>query len=222
MSDLTPPNWTLQERALAASTARATVVPVRVREVWSPQTCPLDLLPWLAWALHVDSWDAAWPEQIKRNVVAASIEIHRRKGTIGALKRALQAVGYEVHIDEATGVPYTFRLQVDVTGGGGSEELYSRVEKIALENKNVRSHLLGVDALMKAEGNAYVSSAVVTGEDTSVYPLLVRELSAMPGLYVAAVEHTQDFLRVFPLFSSMLEASANASVSGLVRIEITL
>ena len=59
--------------------------------VCNPDKVPENILPWLAWALSVDDWSDNWPEEIRRNVIKASVEIHRRKGTIGALKRALQA-----------------------------------------------------------------------------------------------------------------------------------
>ncbi len=220
MSEIIPPNWTPQEKAIAGSTERVSQIPIRIRELWSPQECPLDLLPWLAWALHVDSWDAAWPEQKKRNVVSASIEVHRKKGTIGALKRALQAVGYEVHIDERTGEPYTFRLQVDISNGGGNAVPYGEIERIALESKNVRSHLAGIDALMKTDVAAYITAATVTGIDTMILPFMVRELVARPGLYVAVAEHTDDTARIYPIFSSMIEAAGRFYASGIANIEI--
>jgi hypothetical protein len=61
---------------------------VAIRAVWSPDDCPLDLLPWLAWGLSLDNWSTDWPESIKRERVRKAIAIARRKGTaIGALRR---------------------------------------------------------------------------------------------------------------------------------------
>ena len=93
MSDpasLLPPNATPQERALdLAPAAHLGAIPRPISRLWNPQTCPAALLPWLAWALSVDEWDADWPEQIRRDVIAGSIGLHRVKGTLAALKRAL-------------------------------------------------------------------------------------------------------------------------------------
>lgn len=65
-----------------------------IATLWDPMNCPAGILPWLAWALSVDDWDADWPEGTKRNAIAASIAIHRRKGTPRAVKDALAAAGY--------------------------------------------------------------------------------------------------------------------------------
>lgn len=65
-----------------------------VARLLNPETCPEPLLPWLAWAMSVDDWDASWSEEAKRNVIASSISVHRMKGTIGSIRRALEAAGF--------------------------------------------------------------------------------------------------------------------------------
>lgn len=96
MSDdsLLPPNSTPVERGFEDAARRITALPVPVRDAWNPATCPAQLLPWLAWALSVDRWDPAWSEQQQRDVITASVGVHRRKGTIGAIRAALVAEGY--------------------------------------------------------------------------------------------------------------------------------
>lgn len=93
IATLLPPNAAALERALEAATARIGAVPVPVDRTWDPETCPAALLPWLAWALSVDEWDGDWTEERQRDAIAASIAIHRRKGTIWAMRRALQVAG---------------------------------------------------------------------------------------------------------------------------------
>jgi phage tail P2-like protein len=145
MPDLLPINATPQERALSLAVDRLPDAPIKT--LWSPQTCPEAQLPWLAWALSVDEWDAAWPVETKRQIIAASIDQHRKKGTVGALRRALQRLGYEVEIDERTGTAYTFRLRVRVSegesaGGSVAEDALNRAVSIALRQKNARSALI--------------------------------------------------------------------------------
>jgi phage tail P2-like protein len=164
--DLLPPNSTSQERALSKTTARVGDVPMQIKQVWNPQTCPAGILPWLAWAMSVDEWDANWTEQQKRDAIAASVQVHRTKGTIGAVRRALQALGYEVLVNENTGTPYTFRLQVDIGDSGGSDDIYNEAERIALRTKNARSHLLGVDALGQIRGVSRIGSVGIDGNTT--------------------------------------------------------
>lgn len=91
---LLPPNATPQERALSLTTGRIEALPAPLRDLWRSETCPAVLLPWLAWALSVDDWSADWPEEIQRAVIAASIAVHRKKGTPWSIRAALQAMGY--------------------------------------------------------------------------------------------------------------------------------
>jgi phage tail P2-like protein len=174
MSDLLPPNATRQERALSLATARA--VPMPIRSLWSPQSCPEGVLPWLAWALSVDEWDSTWPVDRKRQSIAESIEVHRRKGTIGALRRALEQLGYEVEIDEKTGEAYTFRLLFKVGVGAGSaggallDEAITRATSIALRQKNARSELVGSLFLAEngAKGGPIIACGQLSGSETDV------------------------------------------------------
>lgn len=89
-----PPNATPFELSMEGATARLSDVPVLVRNVWNAQTCPANLLPWLAWALRVTEWDSNWPEATQRAVIAASASLHRIKGTVASITNALAAAGY--------------------------------------------------------------------------------------------------------------------------------
>jgi hypothetical protein len=64
------------------------------RVVWNPQTCPSNLLPWLAWALGVNEWDSNWPDATKRAVIAGSAALHKIKGTPQSIINALAAAGF--------------------------------------------------------------------------------------------------------------------------------
>lgn len=92
---LLPANASPQEVALDLATARIAAPPAeRIGTIWNPETCPAPLLPWLAWALSVDEWDGNWPEERQRAVIAASVQVHRRKGTVASVKEALVAAGW--------------------------------------------------------------------------------------------------------------------------------
>lgn len=92
MSDaLLPPNATPIERALAWATAPQVPVP---EHLFNPDLCPAHLLPWLAHALSVDVWEPGWPEELKREVIRQSVMVHRKKGTRGSVRRALEALGH--------------------------------------------------------------------------------------------------------------------------------
>jgi phage tail P2-like protein len=94
MSDtLLPPNATPQEAAIDLASARIGDVPVPLDRLWNPLTCPESALPWLAWALSVDEWDAGWPEDRRRATIAQAVFVHRRKGTLASVRAALSAAG---------------------------------------------------------------------------------------------------------------------------------
>lgn len=95
------------EKALVVGMLAASDIPVPIRYLWNPETCPAVALPWLAWALSVDEWDAGWTEETKRHVIAESIMIHRQKGTIAGVRRALIAAGLgDAEIIERFGVKF--------------------------------------------------------------------------------------------------------------------
>lgn len=65
-----------------------------VGHLMNPDTCPVHLLGWLAWAFSVDVWDNVWSEDEKRSVLRNSVAVHRRKGTLASVKNALRGAGY--------------------------------------------------------------------------------------------------------------------------------
>ncbi|WP_176224278.1 phage tail protein I [Maritimibacter sp. HL-12] len=107
MQTILPPNRTDAEEALdLAVAARIEGVPVPVATLWDPETCPASHLRHLAWALSVEDWDEEWPEATKRAVIAASVDVHRKKGTPAGVRAAMTAMGYgSAEIVEASDYP---------------------------------------------------------------------------------------------------------------------
>lgn len=91
---LLPPNATDQERALDQSTGRITDVPVPIRQLWNPATCPADKLAWLAWSFGVDEWSEDWSEESKRATIRDAVSVQSRKGTVWSIRRVLANAGY--------------------------------------------------------------------------------------------------------------------------------
>lgn len=91
---LLPPYRGRAEAALAGAVAAQFPIGTPARDLWNPWACPEALLPWLAWALSVDQWDPDWPVENRRRVIAESVEIHRRKGTVASVKAILGAQGW--------------------------------------------------------------------------------------------------------------------------------
>jgi len=89
-----PPNATPFERNLESAGWRlGDDGPAGIRALWNPQSTPAALLPWLAWALGVEAWDAAWDEENKRAVVASALADHRVDGTLAGVRRVTGLYG---------------------------------------------------------------------------------------------------------------------------------
>lgn len=172
--DLLPLNATPQERAVAATASRVSDVPMLARESWDPDTCPAQLLPWLAWARSVDKWDTNWTEQQKRDAIKASVYVHRHKGTPSAMQSALDALGYDLDLVEwhqltPKGDPYTFGMVIDVMETGvPSEAVFDQLTDVANAAKNVRSHLKFINMKGTVAGDFYVGGVVFCGEIVSI------------------------------------------------------
>lgn len=175
MSDLLPHNATAQERALSNTTARAAKVPVRVREVWNPDTCPAHVLPWLAWALSVDLWDPAWPEAQKRAAIRTAIAVQQKKGTIGAVRAALGAVSIDArvlewHRQQVPGSPYTYKLLIEAGPGSPSASLAALDQAVAAidRTKSLRSHLDSAHVSTSSHAGPFVAAAAGVGSVVAV------------------------------------------------------
>jgi len=125
---LLPPNSTQLERDLEATLARSLTVDVPVEDLWHAYRCPTDFLPWLAWAVGVEEWDSAWPESVKRDVISATPDIRRHRGTVWAVREALRAAGYaDAYIEE--GMPHLTHNGAELYNG---EDDYSGGSRWAL------------------------------------------------------------------------------------------
>lgn len=173
MSELLPHNATGFETALDDVTARIGAVPVRVRDVWDPDTCPENVLPWLAWALSIDQWNTAWTAQQKRDAIKAAILVQKVKGTIGAVRAGLSAIDLDTrvvewHREQTPGAPYTYRLLIDASANAATLaeilEALDTIERV----KSLRSHMTEVQVSTSTVAGPYVVAATFTGNEISV------------------------------------------------------
>lgn len=173
MSSLLPANATPQERSIEASIERAGAVPVIIRENYNPDTCPADLLPWLAWTFSVDDWSPAWSDEQKRNTIKSAFAVQRIKGTKGAVKGALSSLGYSVQAQEwftqdPVGEPYTFRLILDTSQVPIDEAALAKLFEVVNTTKNLRSHLSAVVPGVTSVAGPVVAAAATMGSEITV------------------------------------------------------
>lgn len=120
MTNLLPPNASNLEKALAYA-VQLPAAPTPYRALWSPDDCPLELLPWLAWSLGVRTWSPEWSEAVKRERVRQAIPLKRRLGTRKSVEDVVSTLGASASIEEwfetdPPGTPRTFGVVVSVDG----------------------------------------------------------------------------------------------------------
>ncbi|CAI8810264.1 Phage tail protein [Pseudomonas donghuensis] len=179
MKSLLPLNSTPLERAIEAAADEVAEVPLRV--LYNPDTCPAHLLHQLAWAWSVDRWDEAWPEAIKRSVIRSAFYVHAHKGTIGALRRVVEPLGYLIEVQEwwetvPQGVPGTFALQVGVLETGITEEMYQELTRLIDDAKPVSRHLTGLAITLATSGYLRLAMSLAEGDEIDVYPPTPRDI----------------------------------------------
>lgn len=180
---LLPPNSTSQERAFEDATARIGDVPTPIRDLWDPDTCPIELLPWLAWALSIDAWRPYWPEPVKRARVRAALDIQRKKGTSESVHTVVEAFGGHLELREwwqmdPPGVPHTFEMVLTLAGEGGAEATAQFVDDVISEvsrTKPVRSHFNFTQGLQATGAIGMIAAA-----NAAVYRRLQFDAPAAP------------------------------------------
>jgi phage tail P2-like protein len=146
MSHLMPPNASALERHVAELTRRIDQIPTPIRDIWDPDTCPLELLPWLAWAFSVDAWKDYWSESTKRQVIKQAVPIARGKGSRRSVENVVKAFGANLVMREwwettPKGAPHTFQIVINYGGNGTvTEEFQNDITEEIRRVKPARSH----------------------------------------------------------------------------------
>ncbi|HBR3071050.1 TPA: phage tail protein I [Klebsiella pneumoniae] len=162
----------LEQRA-AEACAVISDLSVPLRDLWNPWKCPVKFLPYLAWAFSVDSWEETWSETEKRQAVSDAFWIHQRKGTVAAVRRVIETLGYSMTLQEWWEVADpagTFRLEIDLNDIGITETMIKELERIIGDAKPVSRHISQLTLSASVYGAAYIGVGVVDGETITVYP----------------------------------------------------
>ena len=172
-ASLLPSNRTPLEQALAQVSMEKPTLPNVLRRMISPDTCPFELLPWLAIQRSVDRWNPDWSETIKRKVIRDSFEVHKRKGTLGALRRVVEPFAdiidiTEWHQLEPMGVPGTFSMSLALFESGLTEQGLAELERIIGDTKPISRNLVGLNITYSPKGELFLGSAIFTGDEVVI------------------------------------------------------
>ncbi len=143
-TSLLPANATALEHVLASLSKQLEDITVDYQQVQSIDDAPESFLPFLAYAWSVDNWSDRWTTEEKRHAIRNSIWVHERKGTLGAVKRALEFIGCEGTITEwyqqtPKGTPGTFSVEV-VADKGLLHEGQLQIRSIIDATKRLSAH----------------------------------------------------------------------------------
>lgn len=171
MTSLLPINATAQERVLETA-LRSGIDLSAVGTLWDPETCPVDVLPFLAWGLAISHWDASWTESQKRAAIAGAIPFHRKKGTRAAVEEILARFHPLLTIVEWWEAnpkrdPYTFEVRAPA-GPDGIDAAFLTIEtaeaiiRDVAAAKSLRSHFDFVFSL-EAQAAVWIAGGTMPG-----------------------------------------------------------
>ncbi|EIV5408042.1 TPA: phage tail protein I [Klebsiella pneumoniae] len=172
-SSLLPPGSSALERRLAQACSGISDLSVPLRDLWNPWKCPVKFLPYLAWAFSVDRWEETWSEKEKRQAVSDAFWIHQRKGTVAAVRRVIETLGYSMTLQEWWEVADpagTFRLEIDLNDIGITESMIKELERIIGDAKPVSRHISQMTLGVSSHGAANVGISIFDGEVIDIYP----------------------------------------------------
>jgi phage tail P2-like protein len=201
---LLPPSSTPLERAAVQALAAAHDYPTPLRDLWNAATCPSEALPFLAWARSVDWWNEAWPEATKRAVVEAAFEVHRKKGTLGALRRVVAPFGYTLTVrewwqTEPPGHRGTFDLEIHLEGRPLAPSDSAEIERLIDETRPLTRHPATIGFRTETRGATASAALTLTGETITVLPFAPPLATTAGGPYAIAAIHADESVDIHPL-----------------------
>ena len=168
------------------------------------------LLDLLAWQLHVESYDAGISLQAKREMIQASLLLHRRNGTPWSVRHALETLlRVPATVPEwfnYGGKPYFFRARLDVTGVYVDLRWLLSAFQIIMDYKNVRSWLEWLETFATIEMEERVGVGVcgnVKEREMLYFPNApMPEMISRVGVGMACVTRVEISLNFTPPLAS--------------------
>jgi len=156
----------------------------------------------IAYAWDASVWRESWTIEIKRNVLNNVIREKRKRGTLGAVKAAIETIGSVTDVTEwwqenPKGVPHTFKITARINHYPGvlDSELQEDLFALIDDAKPARSHYefilstrlsgsFGVCGVFRKLAYARVKQGVLTNEQTdatisvisAARPIVIRNI----------------------------------------------
>lgn len=149
----------------------------------------------------MDRWDESWSESVKREVVKSSFYVHKKKGTISALRRVVEPLGYLLRVEEwwqtePEGPAGTFRVDIGVLDTGITEETFDELERLIDDAKPLTRHLIGLAIKLESQGQLYMGATSYSGDEMTVYPFDPGPIEIGAEAYAGFGQHIIDTVSV--------------------------
>lgn len=128
-----------------------------------------EVLDELAWQFNIPEYRNDYDIAVKRELLKGCMELHYKRGTLGAVEDAVQKIFGDATVEEwfdYGGEPYHFRIRTSNTSA--SDAMVAEIAKIVKETQSVRSHLEQVVVEIIQSMNLFVGCKVIIMDDVSL------------------------------------------------------
>lgn len=176
---------------------------VVIKSLWDSWNCPAELLIYLAWALSVDEWNEDWPEDVRRNVCATSLDIHRMKGTTKSMQDSVNALGHDALIVYRKDIPEIpkgkFRVRVKANNQEITQSFYDEMLRVINENKRGTLHLDKFEISSGSRVDLKVVTFTKIAEHFKIFPISNMEIKQELNLSLGALTMVIERITTKPL-----------------------
>lgn len=145
-----------------------------------PKMADKRFLPYLAHTYQVDFWKDDLTSDEKRDLISLSTLLHRKKGTIFALKESFKKINMNVKISEwfeYGGLPYHFKIDVDLLNRSVTQKELNLIEEFIESYKNEKSILELGKIRSKIKIEHKYKSACINTETIKIYPSYLKKIN---------------------------------------------
>lgn len=150
---------------------------------------PEELLDYLAFQNHVDFYDVNLDIEIKREILRDNVVLHRKKGTKQAVINAASTIFGKTTLKEwfeYDGEPFGFKVDVELSNIGATQENIEKFEKLVDGYKNTRSWVETVNFSLSTTGIEYYGNTLTAEENTSILPWQITEIETKGAIQVGS------------------------------------
>ena len=205
-----PQNLLLDEKVVHTANATQPVLNAMLNWVekinyrMNVEQLPDEIIEHLLWENHITYNEGvvlAGTREQKIRLIQSAVELHRIKGTPAALELVFSLLDVSCKTKEwfeYNGNPYHFKLDLQITDRGLSDDTIKLLEMLVYEFKNVRSHLENLNINYTSRSKTYIASAVLTGEEITIYPFAIRSLSSHTKVKTIAANNGLEVMTLYP------------------------